>query len=243
MKNSIKRVFAYLLVIAMVGTTMFSDTSLISAESGTTDEQTTEAAANAEETTQDALAEAPAAEGASETAEDPAAEETATTEDTATTDDTAVPDDTAAAVDTETQDIVPAEIPAETVAPDAAETAATDTAGNSKEAAVTDVSENSAEQNSAAETPTAVPTETPAAEATETPASVPAETQIAYPAIGGSSSYNGVTVTFYAPEGAFKEGTTYSIVPIESGNIDNAVSNAMGENFSGAVAFDITFSY
>ena len=86
-------------------------------------------------------------------------------------------------------------------------------------------------------------TETPAV--TETPAAAPAETPAAATytqAVSGSSSYNGVTVTVNAPVGAFQDGTTLAITPIESSSVNSAVAGAMGEDFSGAVAFDITFT-
>ncbi|MBP7348160.1 MAG: InlB B-repeat-containing protein, partial [Butyrivibrio sp.] len=61
--------------------------------------------------------------------------------------------------------------------------------------------------------------------------------------ITGSGSYNGVTVDVDAPEGAFPIGTTLSINPVKSSEVENAVEDAMddGKNLTGTVAFDITF--
>ncbi|PWJ47224.1 DUF7507 domain-containing protein, partial [Faecalicatena contorta] len=61
--------------------------------------------------------------------------------------------------------------------------------------------------------------------------------------ITGSFTNGGVTVNVNAPEGAFPNGTTLDIKPVNSSKIDNAISDAVGEGkeVNGTAAFDITF--
>jgi uncharacterized repeat protein (TIGR02543 family) len=224
MKNFKNRAIAFLLAFAMVATTMFSDVSMISADD-TVVTSTEEAVASNEDT-------APAAAATDEAA--PSNEEAAPTE---TTDVAAPAETTGEATQAETTEEAAQAATTEEAAP--AETTQTET---TDEAAPVTTTEATAPVTTTETTPAA--TETPAV--TETPAAAPAETPAAATytqAVSGSSSYNGVTVTVNAPVGAFQDGTTLAITPIESSSVNNTVAGAMGENFSGAVAFDITFSY
>ncbi len=113
--------------------------------------------------------------------------------------------------------------------------------------------EPTAEPTAAAETP-AEPTATaeeatPAPSATAQASASPAPTVMNAAEITGSSSYGGVTVNVVAPVGAFPEGTTLQITPIEAQQDQATVSEAVtdvlaeGDQLNSAVAFDITFLY
>jgi len=220
MKNFKNRAIAFLLAFAMVATTMFSDVSMISADD-TVVTSTEEAVASNEEA-------APAAAATEDAA--PSNEEAAPTETTGEATPVTTTEEAAQAETTQTE--TTDEAAPVTTTDEAAPVTTTETTP----AATTETTPAATTETTPAATETPAVTETPAAAPTETPAAA-TYTQ----AVSGSSSYNGVTVTVNAPVGAFQDGTTLAITPIESSSVNSAVAGAMGEDFSGAVAFDITF--
>ena len=84
-----------------------------------------------------------------------------------------------------------------------------------------------------------VPVEEPAEEASE-PEAEPEE-EITYPAVSFSDKAGLVSVSVSAPEGAFPQGTRMKVTPVFTGEVKNAVEEAVDGTVKKYRAVDITF--
>ena len=113
----------------------------------------------------------------------------------------------------------------------------------------TDVNDQTESQEQAStEAPVADETAEPAEDAADTVANTekpvddePEAKTVSYPATKLSGNAGGVSVSIDAPEGAFPEGTTMKVTPVEQSAIMGVVSDAVEGDVTKIKAVDITF--